>query len=282
MKRNKMISFVLALIMVVGFLFVNQTEVNAASKKMALSAKKITLTVGQSKRLTLSNAKKVKWTSSKKTVASVSSKGKVTGKKAGKAIITATASGKKFKCSVVVKKVTNTKPSNQEQINQQPSDQEQKLLVAYFSWSGTSERIAKNIIAQTGADSFRIERAVPYSTDYTETAYGDAQVEAQTNARPAIKDPLPSVTQYDKIVLCYPIWWHTAPMTVGTFLESYDLTGKTIYPVSQSASMDVSQYEESVAFIRSCSKGATVDDGIFTKNNEQIQNYVNNTVLKDK
>ena len=109
-----------------------------------------------------------------------------------------------------------------------------KILVAYFSWSGTSEKIAKNIIEQTGADSFRIERQTPYSTDYTETAYGDAKTEADANARPAIKNPLASVSQYEKIVLCYPIWWHTAPMTVGTFLESYDLSGKMIYPVFRS------------------------------------------------
>lgn len=80
------------------------------------------------------------------------------------------------------------------------------------------------------------------------------QSEAETNARPPLKDPLPSVAQYDKIILCYPICWHTAPMTVGTFLESYDLTGKYIYPISQSASMDVSQYRQSVAFIKECAK----------------------------
>lgn len=84
----------------------------------------------------------------------------------------------------------------------------------------------KNIIAQTGADSFRIERKTPYSNDYTTLAYGEAQEEAQNNARPAIKNPLKSIAQYDKIVLCYPIWWHTAPMTVGTFLQAYDFTAK--------------------------------------------------------
>lgn len=155
-----------------------------------------------------------------------------------------------------------------------------KLLVAYFSWSGTSERIAQNIIAQTGADSFLIEREVPYSTNYNEVAYGEAKTEAETNARPQIKDPLVSVAQYDKIVLCYPIWWHTAPMTVGTFLESYDFTGKTIYPVSQSASMDKAQYEESVTFIKECAKGAAVDDGLFSRDNTEIQNYINEKVMQ--
>lgn len=153
------------------------------------------------------------------------------------------------------------------------------ILVAYFSWSGTSQRIAQNIVSQTGADIFRIDRATPYSTDYTTLGYGDAKTEADTNARPPLKDPLPSVAQYDKIILCYPIWWHTAPMTVGTFLESYDMTGKTIYPVSQSASMDTSQYQTSVEFIRSCARGATVDGGIFSKDSTAIRNYISGTVL---
>lgn len=160
-----------------------------------------------------------------------------------------------------------------------PSNKE-KILVAYFSWSGTSQRIAQNIISWTGADAFRIERETPYSTDYNETAYGDAKTEADTNARPPIKAPLASVAQYDKIVLCYPIWWHTAPMTVGTFLERYDLSGKQIYPVSQSASMDRSQYTQSVAFVRDCAKGGSVDSGIFSKDTAAIRTYIENTVLK--
>ncbi len=155
-----------------------------------------------------------------------------------------------------------------------PDNSDNKVLVAYFSWSGTSERIAKNIIEQTGADAFRIERAVPYSSDYQTTAYGDARIEAETNARPAIKEPLETIAQYNKIIVCYPIWWHTAPMTVGTFLESYDMTGKKIYPVSQSASMDKSQYDESVTFIKGCAKGATVDDGIFSKDTDEIRTYI--------
>lgn len=154
----------------------------------------------------------------------------------------------------------------------------QKLLVAYFSWSGTSERIAQNIIAQTGADAFRIERATPYSTNYNEVAYGEAKTEADTNARPPIKNSPASLAEYDKIILCYPIWWHTAPMTVGTFLESYDLSGKSIYPISQFASMDRGQFEESVAFIKSCAKGATVDDGFFSKDNAAIMDYVNGII----
>lgn len=211
-----------------------------------------------------------------KTVVSVNKSGKITAKKAGKASIVAKAAGKRLICRVTVKKAAANKPD----VKQPEQTTGQKLLVAYFSWSGTSERIAQNIIAQTGADAFRIERETPYSTDYNEVAYGEAKTEADTNARPAIKNPPASLAEYDKIILCYPIWWHTAPMTVGTFLESYDFSGKNIYPISQSASMDRGQFEESVAFIKSCAKGAAVDDGLFSRENAAISAYVDNIINK--
>lgn len=219
----------------------------------------------------------------------MSKKGVIQAVSAGTVKITATAadgSGKRAVCTVKVEEPETanetTKPEETNKPEETAKPQGGKLLVAYFSWSGTSERIAKNIITQTGADSFRIERETPYSDDYNTVAYGEAKDEADSNARPPLKNPLESVAAYDKIVLCYPIWWHTAPMTVGTFLETYDLTGKTIYPISQSASMDVSQYNQSVEFIKECAKGAVVDDGLFTKDNAVIQSYVAETVLSVK
>ena len=296
-KWTRIMAIVFAAILVIGQVAISHMDISAATKRKSLNVKKITLSVGQSKQLKVSGVerKKVKWSSSKSSVVTVSKKGKIKAKKPGKAVITAKFPGGKLKCNVTVKaKKTNKKPAATQkpavtatpkatEVPTQeptvtPTPQENKILVAYFSWSGTSERIAKNIIEQTGADSFRIEREVPYSSDYQTTAYGDARVEAETNARPAIKDPLESIAQYDKIIICYPIWWHTAPMTVGTFLESYDFTGKTIYPVSQSASMDKSQYDESVTFIKGCAKGATVEEGIFSRDNTAIWDYINEII----
>ena len=154
-----------------------------------------------------------------------------------------------------------------------------KILVAYFSWSGTSQKQAEAVAAQTGGELYRIERETPYSTDYNTVAYGEAKDEADANARPPLKNPLSSVSDYNKIVLCYPIWWHTAPMVVGTFLERYDWSGKTIYPISQSASMSTSQYEESLTFIKGCAKNAAVDAGLFSRNDSDVTAYVSGTVL---
>ena len=262
-------------------------------KSVKLNKKAVSLKTGEKFQLKSAitpkkaSVKKVTYKSSNNKVATVSEKGMIRAVAAGNARITATAadgSGKKASCTVTVRaEDTEEKPDEQDGKPEEPDiePENSKILVAYFSWSGTSEKIAQNIIEQTGADGFRIERETPYSTDYTETAYGDAKTEAEQNARPPIKDPLASVEEYDKIVLCYPIWWHTAPMTVGTFLESYDLSGKQIYPVSQSASMDRSQYEQSVAFVRECAKGATVYDGLFTKDDAEIREYVERTVLQE-
>ena len=73
-------------------------------------------------------------------------------------------------------------------------------------------------------------RKPPYPEDYSEC--GDVALEERDgNARPAIANLPESISEYDTIMIGYPIWWHTAPMIIGTFLESYDLAGVEVYPV---------------------------------------------------
>lgn len=137
-----------------------------------------------------------------------------------------------------------------------------KTLVVYFSWSGNTEEMASYIAEQTDGDLYEIEPLNAYPTDYNEC--GDvAKVERDENARPKIANLPDSIDEYDTIFIGYPIWWHTAPMIIGTFLEHYDLSGKEIYPFTQSASMDTEQFQNSMDFVRECAKGATVHDGLF-------------------
>lgn len=160
------------------------------------------------------------------------------------------------------------------------SENDEKILIAYFSWSGNSKSEAELIQKETNGTLFKIAREKPYPEDYTECTEV-AKKETDDNARPAIKNPLESVAEYDKIVVCYPIWWHTAPMCVGTFLENYDLSEKVIYPISQSASMDEGQFKESVSFVKECAKNADVKDGLFVNSNDEetITKYVKETIL---
>lgn len=157
---------------------------------------------------------------------------------------------------------------------------ENHVLVAYFTWSGNTKEMAENIAEQTGGVLLEIEPLTPYPEDYDET--GElAKVERDENQRPEIANLPESVDEYDTILIGYPIWWHTAPMIIGTFLESYDLTGIDIYPFTQSASMDTEQFENSMEFVRKSAGNGTVHDGLFVdeSDTEAIDSYLENNRL---
>lgn len=171
----------------------------------------------------------------------------------------------------------------QETASPQPTSSPQPVvssdnnLIIYFSWStsGNTEKMATYIHEQVGGDLLEIQPLNPYPTDYSECG-AVARVERDNNERPEIANLPDSIEKYDNIFIGYPIWWHTAPMIIGTFLENYDLSDKSIYPFSQSASMDTEQFENSMEFVRECARGANVHDGLFTQasNSEEILAYL--------
>lgn len=107
-----------------------------------------------------------------------------------------------------------------------------RILVSYFSWSGSTKALAEEIQRQTSADIYRIEPLVPYTDDYQTLAYQISNKEKEDNARPALKDTLSTLNGYDIIFVGCPVWWFDAPMIIHSFLEckSYDFSGKTIIP----------------------------------------------------
>lgn len=155
------------------------------------------------------------------------------------------------------------------------SENSGKVLVAYFSWSGNTEEMASYIAEQTGGELFEIQPETPYPTDYDECGEV-AKEERDQNERPAISNLPESVAEYDTILIGYPIWWHTAPMIIGTFLENYDLSGIDVYPFTQSASMDEEQFVNSVEFVQENADGANVHDGLFARpsDTETIDTYL--------
>ena len=104
-----------------------------------------------------------------------------------------------------------------------------KVLVAYFSWGGTTKHMAEQIRDITGADIFRIEPVTPYPMAYTPCTEV-ALEEKNSNTRPAIKDRVANWDDYDVVFIGCPVWWWTTPMIIHTFAESYDFTGKTVVP----------------------------------------------------
>jgi flavodoxin len=104
-----------------------------------------------------------------------------------------------------------------------------KILVAYFSQTGNTRKIAIQIHEQVGGDIFRIETAIPYPDDMASLAKRKNQELASGNM-PELKATVKNMESYDVVFLGYPIWAMTAPTPVRSFLEKHDLTGKTIVP----------------------------------------------------
>jgi len=133
-----------------------------------------------------------------------------------------------------------------------------KVLVAYFSWSGNARTLAGQIAQVTGGDLFEIKTVTPYPDNYDECTRV-AREEQNRNARPAITGRVADMAQYGTVFLCYPNWWGTLPMAVFTFLEAYDFSGKTIYPLVTHGG---SRFGRSLDDIRRLSPRAVLGDGL--------------------
>lgn len=112
-----------------------------------------------------------------------------------------------------------------------PEATDHKILVAYFSWGGTTQQVAENIARYSGGTLFRIETVNPYPTEYTPCTVV-AKEELDKDIRPKLKATVADFDKYDTIFVGCPVWWHTAPMAIWSFLEAdnYDFSGKTVIP----------------------------------------------------
>ena len=106
-----------------------------------------------------------------------------------------------------------------------------KKLVAYFSASGVTAKMAERLADIAGADLYEIEPEVPYTN--ADLNWMDQQARStiemkDPSSRPAIKDTDAGIADYDVVYIGFPIWWYIAPTIINTFLEKYDWSGKTI------------------------------------------------------
>lgn len=151
------------------------------------------------------------------------------------------------------------------------------ILVAYFSLAGeqynvgvieegNTSIIAHMIAEQTGADLFEIEAVTPYPDTHSELLE-ISQQEMAENARPEIAGTVENMDEYDTVFIGYPNWWGDMPMIVYNFLESYDLSNKTIIPFCTHGGSGLSDTERTIAEIT----GGTMVDG-FAISGETAQN----------
>ena len=106
-----------------------------------------------------------------------------------------------------------------------------KVLVAYFSASGTTEKVARNLAQAADAALYEIRPAVPYTKADLNWMDKKSRSTIEMNdksSRPGLADQNANIADYDTILLGFPIWWYVAPTIINSFLESYDFSGKKI------------------------------------------------------
>ncbi|MDE6760119.1 MAG: flavodoxin [Lachnospiraceae bacterium] len=148
--------------------------------------------------------------------------------------------------------------TTKKEVKQSAKNQKKKVLVVYFSRTGTTKTVAKKIKKMTGGTLFRIQTKKKYPSSY-DKMLNTAQKEQDEKVRPALKKRVKSMKKYDTILIGYPVWWGDAPMAVYSFLESYDLSGKTIIPFCTSGGTGIG---DSVKNIKKVCKGAKVKTGL--------------------
>jgi flavodoxin len=136
-----------------------------------------------------------------------------------------------------------------------------RKLVAYFSASGVTAKVAEKLSEAIGADLYAIEPEVPYTKADLDWMDKKSRSTIEMNnpaSRPAIAGKRDNMNDYDTVFVGFPIWWYVAPTIINTFLESYDLTGKTIIPFATSGGSDMGKTNEKL--LPSC-KGAKLLKG---------------------
>lgn len=139
-----------------------------------------------------------------------------------------------------------------------------KTLVAYFSHSGNTRAVAENIHASVGGDIFEIKTIGEYPADYDQVLEV-AQKEKSDNARPELNATIDNIESYDTIFIGYPNWWGDLPMAIYTFLDTYDLSGKTVVPFCTHGSSGLS---DTVNSIKTAEASAIVLEGLSIRDSD--------------
>lgn len=164
--------------------------------------------------------------------------------------------------SVESKADTNSAENSTDMENTDNQDvQDHKVLVAYFSATGTTKGVAEHIANGLNADIYEIVPEDPYTDadlNYNDNNSRTTIEMNDPNARPAISGSVENMEQYDIIFVGYPIWWGEAPRIVSTFMESYDFSGKTIVPFCTSGGSGIGS---SASNLERLTSGATWLDG---------------------
>ena len=154
-----------------------------------------------------------------------------------------------------------------------------KTLITYFSATGTTRSVAEFIADTLNADIFEIEPKITYTDadlDWRNNNSRSSLEMHDLSYRPEIAKNCQNIDDYDTVFVGFPIWWYIAPTIINTFLESCDLTGKTVVPFATSGG---SSFGKTVENLKNSCKGAKITEGKLLNgklNKEDILSWVNN------
>ncbi len=154
-----------------------------------------------------------------------------------------------------------------------------KYLIAYFSASGVTKRVAEKLATVVGGDLYEITPEKPYTREDLNWMDKNSRssVEMKNKSfRPAITGKVENMEEYDVVYIGFPIWWYVAPTIINTFLESYDFSGKTIIPFATSGGSGLGNTINELK--PSCSDNTKWFDGERFRasvSKEELKNWVN-------
>ena len=125
-----------------------------------------------------------------------------------------------------------------------------KVLVAYFSASGTTARAAREVASATGGELFEIAPREPYTAADLDWRNSRSRSSVEMNdpaCRPELAGGVPDVSGYDAVLLGFPIWWYVEPRVVDTFVEAAGLAGVPVVPFATSGGSGIGGAERSLA-----------------------------------
>ena len=176
----------------------------------------------------------------------------------------------------------NTTTANQQSDNTSVENNESDLeagnvLIVYFSQTGNTETVANIIHDNVGGDIVKQETTEAYQSDYDELV-DYAHQEQQEDARPELSTVIENIEQYDTIFLGYPNWWGDMPMAIYTFLDTYDLSGKTIAPFITHGGSGLSGTPENIQeeeLNASVTEGLAIDGDEASDSSEDVVEWLN-------
>ena len=137
-----------------------------------------------------------------------------------------------------------------------------KVLVTFFSATGTTRKVAEEICKVENGDLYEIVPEQPYTAEDLDYRVKDSRSNlemADETCRPAIASKCESIAEYDTVFVGFPVWWGREPSIIDTFMESCDFTGKRIVPFCTSGGSDVTKASEHIKGI--VGEGVIVDAG---------------------